>query len=169
LLSTWGSPSDPLLRACRSDLEFGLILSSNYLTLHPAERRDFLLFHVDSGLFLGWLMTLNQTDLPPYKFHGSYLSGSEVRTADADRVKNFRRVATASVQEAKPPRYNITEEQRGTLKNLKQDKSMVVDMADSGISIVLLDTDPYHAMKTPLIEIARSQFIKGDQTHHMSY
>ena len=41
---------------------------------------------------------------------------------------------------------------------------MVVHMADKGIGIVLLDTDPYHAMKTPLIEIALSQFIKGDQT-----
>ena len=77
---------------------------------------------------------------------------------------DFRRAVTTSVQEAKPPRYTITEEQWGTLKNLKQDKSMVVHMADSGIGIVLLDTDPYHAMKTPLIEIALSQFIKGDQT-----
>ena len=48
-------------------------LSSTYLTLHPAARRDVMLFHVDSGLFLALLMTLNQTDLSPYK---SYLSGS---------------------------------------------------------------------------------------------
>ena len=40
-------------------------LSSTYLTLHPAERTDVILFHVDSGLFLALLMTLNQTDLPP--------------------------------------------------------------------------------------------------------
>ena len=66
-------------------------------------------------------------------------------------------------------RYNITEEQWGTLKNLKQVESMVVHMADSGIGIVFLDTDPYHAMEPPLIEIAPSQFIKGDQTDHMSY
>ena len=66
-------------------------------------------------------------------------------------------------------RYNITEEQWGTLKNLKQDKSMVVHMADSGIAVVLLDTDPCHSMKTPLIEIALSPFIKGDQTDHMSH
>ena len=46
---------------------------------------------------------------------------------------------------------------------------MVVQMADSGIGIVLLDTDPYHPMKTPLNEIAPSQFIEGDQTDHMSY
>ena len=44
--------------------------SSTYLTLHPAERRDVMLFHVDSGLFLVLLRTLNQTDLTPYKFHG---------------------------------------------------------------------------------------------------
>ena len=40
-------------------------LSSTYLTLHPAERRDVMLFHVDSGLFLALLRTLNQTDTPP--------------------------------------------------------------------------------------------------------
>ena len=36
---------------------------------------------------------------------------SEVRTADAERLKNFRRAVTTSVQEAKPPRNYITEEQ----------------------------------------------------------
>ena len=46
---------------------------------------------------------------------------------------------------------------------------MVVHMADSGIGIVFLDTDPYHAMKTPLIEIALSQSIKGHHSDHMSY
>ena len=40
-------------------------LSNTYLTLYPAERRDVMLFHVDSGLLLALLMTLNQTDLPP--------------------------------------------------------------------------------------------------------
>ena len=40
-------------------------LSSTYLTLHPAERTDVTLFHVDSGWFLALLMTLHQTDLPP--------------------------------------------------------------------------------------------------------
>ena len=43
---------------------------------------------------------------------------------------------------------------------------MVIHMADSGIAVVLLDIDPYHAMKTPLIEIALSQFLKRDQTNH---
>ena len=94
---------------------------------------------------------------------------SDVRTADAERVKNFRRAVTTSVQEAKPLRYDITEEQWGTLKNLKQDEAMVVHVADSGIGIVLLDTDPYHVMKKTLVEIALSQFIKGDQTDHVSY
>ena len=50
--------------------------SSTYLTLHPAERRDVMLFFVDFGLVLALLRTLNQTDLTPYKFHESYLSGS---------------------------------------------------------------------------------------------
>ena len=46
---------------------------------------------------------------------------SEVRTAGAERVKNFRRAVTTSVQEAKPLGDDITEEQWGTLKNPKQD------------------------------------------------
>ena len=73
---------------------------------------------------------------------------SEVRTADAERVKNFRRAVTTSVQEAKPLGDDITEEQRGTLKDPKQDQSMVVHVADSSTAVVLLDTDPYHVMKT---------------------
>ena len=92
---------------------------------------------------------------------------SEVRTADAERVKNFKRAVTTSVQEAKPPRNDITEEQWGILKNPKQDKSTVVHMADSSVAVVLLDTDPYHAM-TPFIKIALSQFSDADQTNNIS-
>ena len=40
-------------------------------------------------------------------------------------------------------------------------------MADIRIAVVLLDTDPYHAM-TPLIKIALSQFTEGDQTNNIS-
>ena len=44
---------------------------------------------------------------------------------------------------------------------------MVFHMADISIAVVLLDTDPYHAM-TPLINIALSQFSEGDQTNNIS-
>ena len=74
---------------------------------------------------------------------------------------------TTSVQEAKPQRNDITEEQWGTPKNPNQGKSVVVHMADSSIAVVLLDTDPYHAM-TPLIKIALSQLSEGDQTNNIS-
>ena len=73
---------------------------------------------------------------------------SEVRTAGAERGKNFRRVVTTSDQEAKPLGDDITEEQQDTLKNPKQDKSMGIHMGDSSVAVVLPDTDPYHAMKT---------------------
>ena len=83
------------------------------------------------------------------------------------RLKNFRRAVTTSVQGAKPPRNYITEEQWGTLKNPNQGKSVVVHMADISIAVVLLDTDPYHAM-TPLIKIALPQLSEGDQTNNIS-
>ena len=44
---------------------------------------------------------------------------------------------------------------------------MVVHIADISIAVVLLDTDPNHAM-TPLIKIALSQFSEGDQTNNIS-
>ena len=44
---------------------------------------------------------------------------------------------------------------------------MVVHKADSSTAVVLLDTDPYHAM-TPLIKIALPQFSNGDQTNNIS-
>ena len=44
---------------------------------------------------------------------------------------------------------------------------MVVHKADSSNAVVLLDTDPYHAM-TPLIKIALSQFSNGDKTNNIS-
>ena len=37
-------------------------------------------------------------------------------------------------------------------------------MADISVAVVLLDTDPYHAM-IPLIKIVLSQFSEGDQTN----
>ena len=40
-------------------------------------------------------------------------------------------------------------------------------MADISITVVLLDTDPYHAM-TPLIKIALSHFTEGYQTINIS-
>ena len=39
-------------------------------------------------------------------------------------------------------------------------------MPDISIAVVLLDTDPYHAM-TPLTKIALSQFSEGDQTNNI--
>ena len=43
----------------------------------------------------------------------------------------------------------------------------MVHIEDISIAVVLLDTDPYHAM-TPLIKIALSQFSKGDKTNNIS-
>ena len=40
-------------------------------------------------------------------------------------------------------------------------------MVDSSVAVVLLVTDPYHAM-TPLIKIALSQFSEADQTNNIS-
>ena len=66
-VSLWLISQTPLMSAYparANSLKTRGFLSSTYLTLHPAERRDVILFHVDSGLFLALLMTLNQTDLP---------------------------------------------------------------------------------------------------------
>ena len=40
-------------------------------------------------------------------------------------------------------------------------------MGDISIAVLLLDTDPYHAM-TPLIKIALSQFSEREKTNNLS-
>ena len=61
----------PLLSAYRaktnSSKPHGFSSSTN-LALHPAERRDVMLFYVDFGLVLALLMTLNQTESPLINF-----------------------------------------------------------------------------------------------------
>ena len=120
---------------------------------------------------LRWPLTENSPTCWNSSLHLSHVIltkvSSEVRTADAERLKNFRRAVTTSVQGAKPPRNYITEEQWGKLKNPNQGKSVLVHMADISLAVVLLDTDPYHAM-TPLIKTALSQFSKGDKTNNIS-
>ena len=61
-VSLWVVSQTPLLSAYparANSLKTHGFFSSTYLTLHPAERRDVMLFHVDSGLSLALLMTLN--------------------------------------------------------------------------------------------------------------
>ena len=74
---------------------------------------------------LRWSFTEGSLTCWNYSQHLSHVMltkvSSEVRTADAERVKNFRRAVTTSVQEAKPLGDDITEEKRGTLRDPKQD------------------------------------------------
>ena len=64
---------------------------------------------------LRWPLTQNSPTCWNSSSHLSHVIltkvSSEVRTADAERAKNFRRAVTTSVQEAKPPRNDIAEEQ----------------------------------------------------------
>lgn len=56
------------------------------------------------------------------------------------------------LQHAHPPKPNITKEQRGALRSLKENNSVMIPPADKGGSSIVFDTDTYHATMSALIE-----------------
>ena len=56
------------------------------------------------------------------------------------------------LQQAEPPKSNITKEQHDALTSQKEDKSIMVLPADEGPASVVLDTDTYHATISVLID-----------------
>ena len=55
---------------------------------------------------------------------------SAVRQLDAERADTVRRAVNAILQQAEPPKPNVTKEQQDALKSLKEDKSIMILPAD---------------------------------------
>jgi len=77
---------------------------------------------------------------------------SAVRSLDAERADSVRRAANTTLQQAEPPKPNITKEERDALKSLKQDNTIMILPVDKGRASVVLDTDTYHSKMSALIE-----------------
>ena len=84
---------------------------------------------------------------------------STVRQLDAEQADTVRRAVNTILQQAEPPKPNITKEQQDALKSLKQDKSIMVLPADKGRASVVLDADTYHAKMSALIDSGPYQLL----------
>jgi len=81
---------------------------------------------------------------------------SAIRTLDSEQADTVRRSFNNILQQAEPPKPNITKEMQEALKNLKQDDSIMILSADKGRASVVLNTDTYHDEMKILTETARS-------------
>jgi len=77
---------------------------------------------------------------------------SAVRSLDAEWADTVRRADNTILQQAEPPKPNITKEERDAVKSLKEDNTIMIPPADKGHASVVLDTDTYHAKMSALIE-----------------
>ena len=71
---------------------------------------------------------------------------------DAEQADTDRRAVNGILQQAEPPKPNITKEMRDALKSLKEDESIMVLPVDKGRTSVVMDTDTYRAKISTLIE-----------------
>ena len=80
----------------------------------------------------------------------------------------MRRAVNAILQQAEPPRPNITKEQQDALKSLKEDKSIMILPADKGRTSVVLDADTYRAKMSALIDSGPYQLLNKDPTDRLT-
>ena len=93
---------------------------------------------------------------------------SAVRQLDAERADTVRRAINAILQQAEPPKPNITKKQQDALKSLKEDKSIMILPADKGRASVVLDADTYHAKMSALIDSGPYQLLNKDPTDRLT-
>ena len=79
---------------------------------------------------------------------------SAIRTLDSEQADTVTRSVNNILQQAEPPKPNITKEMQEALNNLKQDDSIMILLADKGRASVVLNTDTYHDKMKTLIETA---------------
>ena len=93
---------------------------------------------------------------------------SAIRTLDSEQANSVRRSVNHILQQAEPPKPNITKEMQEALKNLKQDDSIMILPADKGRASVVSNTDTYHDKMKTLIETGPYQLLNKDPTDRLS-
>ena len=86
----------------------------------------------------------------------------------AERADTVRRAVNTILQQAEPPKPNITKEERAALKSLKEDNTIMILPADKGRASVVLDTGTYHAKMSALIETGPYQPLNKDPTDRLT-
>jgi len=86
---------------------------------------------------------------------------SAIRTLDSEQADTIRRTVNNILQQAEPPKRNITKEMQEALKNKT---TLMILPADKGRASVVLNTDTYHDKVKTLIETSPYQFLNKDPT-----
>ena len=89
-----------------------------------------------------------------------------------DAVKNLEKEETDSIcakvrlilQNSKPPKYNLSKDERKTLKKLHSDSSIVILPAEKGRSIAILNREDYLQKCMDHIKNCPYQLLKRDPT-----
>ena len=93
---------------------------------------------------------------------------SAARPLDAELADTFRRAVNTILQQAKPPKPDVTKEQQEAHKNLKEDNSIMALPADKGRASVVLDADTYDANMSALIDSERYQLLNKEPTDRLT-
>ena len=99
---------------------------------------------------------------------GDNLVESAVIPLDAERADTVRRAVNTILQQAEPPKPNITKEEQDAINSLKEDNTIMILPADKGRASVVLDTDTYHAKMSALIETGPYQLLNKDPTDRLT-
>ena len=87
---------------------------------------------------------------------------STMRTLDSEQADTVRRTVNVILQQAKPPKPNITKDMQEALINLKQDDTITVLPADKGRASVVQDTNTHHDKMKTLIETGPYRLLNKD-------
>ncbi|XP_022096336.1 uncharacterized protein LOC110982311 [Acanthaster planci] len=86
---------------------------------------------------------------------------------DPETADLFRSEVNATLWRARPPRSNINQEQRITLKALQEDRSIVIHPTYKGRGSVILDADTYRDKMSELISMGPYQKLAKDPTDQL--
>ena len=120
----------------------------------------------ESLLKKGLNFAVTPTNIPATEIIAKVVSA--VRSLDAERADTVRRAVNTILQQAEPPKPNITKEERDALKSLKEDNTIMILPAAKGRANVVLDTDTYHAKMSALIETGPYQPLNKDPTDRLT-
>ena len=90
-----------------------------------------------------------------------------VKRLDPEAADLVRREVNATLRRARPPRSNISREQRVALRSLREDRSIMILPADKGRASVVLDATTYRSKMDDLITSGPYRKLAKDPTDRL--
>ena len=100
----------------------------------------------------GLNFAVTPTSLPTDELITSVESATKCVGLDSDEASEIRSKASELLRKAKLPKSNITQQERETIKSLKDNKDIMVIPADKGRAVVVMNTRKYKSKSEELLE-----------------